>query len=128
MRIRGVRGATTVNSDQSDEVIEATMELLSTIISQNSGLKLDEIASAFFTVTEDIVSVHPALAARRIGWDLVPMICATEIPVPSSLPKCIRVLIHWNTDVEQKKIKHVYLRGAVALRPDLVTYKKEESL
>ena len=128
MRIRGVRGATTVNFDQPDEVIEATQELLKTIISQNPGLKLDEIASAFFTVTEDLASVHPALAARRMGWDSVPMICATEIPVPSSLPKCIRVLIHWNTDVEQKQIKHVYLRGAVTLRPDLVADKKEESL
>lgn len=89
------------------------------ILDANPGLRTEDIASAVFTITEDIASAYPALAARQMGWDLVPMICAREIPVPESLPLCIRVLIHWNTDREQCAIKHVYLRKAVKLRPDL---------
>jgi chorismate mutase len=82
-------------------------------------LRTEDIASAIFTVTDDIASIYPALAARQIGWDLVPMMCACEIPVPGGLPMCIRVLIHWNTDRTQSAIQHVYLRNAVKLRPDL---------
>jgi chorismate mutase len=82
-------------------------------------LQTEDIASAWFTVSDDIVSAYPALAARQIGWDQVPMMCAREIPVPEGLPLCIRVLIHWNTDREQRAVKHVYLREAAKLRPDL---------
>jgi len=120
MPIRGIRGATTVTSDDADLILLATRELLEAILYENGGIQLDEIASAFFTTTEDIASAYPALAARQMGWDQVPMMCAREIPVPGSLPKCIRVLIHWNTDREQAAIRHVYLREAIALRPDLV--------
>ena len=120
MVIRGIRGAITVELDQLELVLGATRELLQGILRENPGLSTEDIASAFFTVTEDIVSVHPALAARQIGWGLVPMLCSREIPVPGSLPLCIRVLIHWNTDREQAAIHHVYLRDAVSLRPDLV--------
>ena len=119
MTIRGIRGATTVTSDNPDLILQATCELLETILYENGGIQLEDIASAFFTTTEDIASAYPALAARQIGWDQVPMMCAREIPVPGSLPLCIRVLIHWNTDKEQKEIHHVYLRDAVVLRPDL---------
>ncbi len=98
---------------------QATRELLEAILNENDGMRLEDIASAFFTTTEDIASAYPALAARQIGWDQVPMMCAREIPVPGSLPMCIRVLIHWNTDKEQSQIHHVYLRDAVKLRPDL---------
>jgi chorismate mutase len=120
MPIRGIRGATTVTSDDPDLILKATCELLEAILYENDGIKLDEIASAFFTATEDIASAYPALAARQMGWDHVPMMCAREIPVPGSLPKCIRVLIHWNTDKSQHEIKHVYLNEAIKLRPDLV--------
>jgi chorismate mutase len=125
MPIRGIRGATTVRSDDPDLILGATHELLEAILYENDGLQLDEIASAFFTTTEDIASAYPALAARQMGWDQVPMMCAREIPVPGSLPKCIRVLIHWNTDKEQSEIHHVYLRNAVQLRPDLAARAQE---
>jgi chorismate mutase len=78
------------------------------------------VASAIFTVTDDLVSTFPAQAARQMGWELVPMLCGREIPVPNSLPRVIRVLVHWNTELPQSEIKHVYLREAVKLRPDLV--------
>jgi len=119
MPIRGIRGATTVISDDPDLILQATCELLEAILYENGDIKVEEIASALFTTTEDIASTYPALAARRMGWDQVPMMCAREIPVPDSLPLCIRVLVHWNTDKEQNEIHHVYLRDAVNLRPDL---------
>jgi len=120
MPIRGIRGATTVTSDDPELILQATCELLDAILVENGDIQLDDIASVLFTTTEDIASAYPALAARRMGWDQVPMMCAREIPVPGSLPLCIRVLIHWNTGREQAAIKHIYLREAVALRPDLV--------
>ena len=120
MPMRGIRGAITVNADNPELIVQATCELLEAILQENDDLYLDDIASVIFTTTEDIASVYPALAARQMGWDQVPMMCAREIPVPGSLPFCIRVLIHWNTDKEQREIKHVYLRNAVKLRPDLV--------
>jgi chorismate mutase len=119
MSIRGIRGATTVSTDDPNLILQATCELLETILEVNDGIRPEDIASAMFTVTEDIASTYPALAARQMGWDQVPMMCAREIPVPGSLPMCIRVLIHWNTDKEQREIHHVYLRDAVQLRPDL---------
>ena len=120
MTTRGVRGAITIESDTKENVLSATKELLEAILRVNSDLKTDDIASAIFTVTDDIVSVYPALAARQIGWTQVPMMCAREIPVEGSLSLCIRVLIHWNTEKSQSEIKHVYLRDAVKLRPDLI--------
>ncbi len=120
MSVRGIRGATTVEVDRSDIIIAATQEVLVAMMQANPSLRSEEIASAFFTVTDDLASVHPAQAARQIGWIAVPMLCAREIPVPGSLARCIRVLLHWNTDSEQKAIKHVYLHEAVTLRPDLV--------
>ncbi len=120
MSIRGIRGAITVDADNSDLILAATKELLGAIMNANPDLQPEEIASAFFTMTEDLVSVHPALAARQIGWEHVPMMCLREIPVPGSLPYCIRILIEWNTRRAQNAIKHIYLRKAVSLRPDLV--------
>jgi chorismate mutase len=120
MTIRGIRGATTITADEKGQVLSATRELLASILEANPGLRTEDIASALFTVTDDIVSAYPALAARQFGWEPVPMLCAREIPVPGGLPLCIRVLVHWNTEAPQKEIKHVYLREAVALRPDLV--------
>ncbi len=119
MQQRGVRGATTIEADDKERVLSATRELLLAILASNPDLETDDIASALFTVTGDIASAYPARAARQLGWDLVPMMCAREIPVAGGLPLCIRVLIHWNTEKRQDEIQHVYLRGAVQLRPDL---------
>jgi chorismate mutase len=120
MTIRGIRGATTVIADKPDLILQATRELLEEILSANEGMLPEDVASALFTVTDDLVSTFPAQAARQMGWGLVPMMCAREIPVPGSLQRVIRVLVHWNTELPQKEITHVYLRDAVKLRPDLV--------
>jgi chorismate mutase len=120
MTIRGIRGATTVSTDEPDLILEATRELLEAILDANASMKPEEVGSALFTVTDDLTSTFPAEAARKIGWGLVPLMCAMEIPVPGSLRRVIRVLVHWNTEMPQNKITHVYLRDAVKLRPDLV--------
>jgi chorismate mutase len=120
MAIRGIRGAITVTSDEPELILQATRELLEEILSENEGMQPEDVASAIFTVTDDLASTFPAQGARQMGWGLVPMLCAREIPVPNSLPRVIRVLVHWNTDVPQEEITHVYLRDAVKLRPDLV--------
>ena len=120
MPTRGIRGATTVAADEPDLVLQATRELLEAILKENEGMTPEDVGSAIFTVTEDLTSTFPAQAARQMGWSMVPMMCAREIPVPGSLRKVIRVLVHWNTDTPQGEIKHVYLRDAVKLRPDLV--------
>lgn len=119
MAIRGVRGATTTEEDEPGAILLATRELLEQMMKENAEMRTEDIASAFFTLTEGLTSTYPALAARQIGWGSVPMICSREIPVPDSLPRVVRVLIHWNTDVPQSEVRHVYLRDAVALRPDL---------
>ncbi len=120
MATRGIRGATTVEADHADLILTATQELLNAILKANPGMFPEDVASAIFTVTDDLCSTFPAQAARQMGWSLVPMMCAREIPVPGSLPRAIRVLVHWNTELPQNAITHVYLRDAVKLRPDLV--------
>lgn len=120
MPTRGIRGATTVSADEPELILEATRELLEAILDSNEGMYPEDVGSAIFTVTDDLASTFPAQAARQIGWGLVPMMCAREIPVPNSLPRVIRVLVHWNTELPQNEIVHVYLREAVKLRPDLV--------
>ena len=120
MPIRGIRGATTVTADEPELILQATRELLEEILAENEGMRPEDVASAIFTVTDDLASTFPAQGARQMGWGLVPMLCAREIPVPESLPRVIRLLVHWNTDLPQDRITHVYLRDAVKLRPDLV--------
>ena len=120
MPIRGIRGATTVTADEPDLILQATRELLEEILAENEGMTPEDVASAIFTVTDDLASTFPAQGARQMGWELVPMLCAREIPVPNSLPRVIRVLVHWNTNLPQDQIIHVYLREAIKLRPDLV--------
>ena len=120
MPIRGIRGATTVTADEPELILQATRELLEEILAENDEMKPEDVASALFTVTDDLNSTFPAQGARQMGWGLVPMLCAREIPVPNSLPRVIRVLVHWNTEKMQNEITHVYLRDAVKLRPDLV--------
>jgi len=119
MCIRGIRGATTVEQDDPMEIISTTKDLLVAIQNANPRLEPGDIASVIFTLTCDLVSIFPARAARELGWTSVPLMCAQEIPVPESLPRCIRVLIHWNIDLPQNAIQSVYLRQAVSLRPDL---------
>ncbi len=118
--MRGIRGATTVEQNSEEQILLATSELLQALSDRN-GLKADEIASIFITVTTDLDATFPARAIRYIeGWDLVPLMCSQEMVVPGSLPKCIRLMIHVNTTKSQAEIQHVYLREAVRLRPDLV--------
>jgi chorismate mutase len=118
MLVRGIRGATTVARDERELVLDATERLLCEIVERN-GFDPADVASALFTVTPDLVSEFPAAAARRIGWTLVPLLNFTEIGVPGRLERCIRVLIHINTERAQDEIQHVYLEGATVLRPDL---------
>lgn len=119
--VRGVRGAITLNGadDTRTEVTDATEELLRAMIAAND-INSENIAAVYFTVTSDIQSEFPAVAAReRLGWKLVPLINSVEIDVPGAMPKCIRVLIFLNTDKSQGEIKHIYLRDAVKLRSDI---------
>ncbi|MDD3880341.1 MAG: chorismate mutase [Syntrophomonas sp.] len=118
MQLRGIRGATTVNEDRPEEILRATRELLQQMQKEND-FTVEEVASALFTVTVDIRSAFPAAAARAIGWDKVPLLCFQEIEVPDSLPRCIRVLLHVNTEKSQQEIKHIYLKAARSLRRDL---------
>lgn len=119
MPVRGVRGATVASQNQPEAILAATRELLLAIVDANPGLHPDDLASVFFTVTADLQSTYPALAARQIGWLQVPLLCAQEIEVPDSMPRCIRVLLHWNTERAGAEIRHVYLGEAASLRPDL---------
>jgi len=115
---RGLRGATTVEENSEQAILVATGELLETLIQANALLP-EDIASAIFTVTTDLDAAYPARAARELGWTDTALMCANEVPVPGSLPLCIRVLIHCNTTRAQSEMRHIYLRGAAVLRPDL---------
>jgi len=122
MSVRGIRGATTC-AETSEAMFTAVEALLQEILRVNPGLKTEDIASVWFTVTDDLQIAYPAAAARRLGWTEVPLMCAREIAVPGSLHHCVRVLLHWNTERSQAEIRHVYLNDAVSLRPDL-THEK----
>jgi chorismate mutase len=119
MAVRGIRGATTVESDDAALIRAAARELMEEILRRNQITDFDEVISAVFTTTEDLVSAFPAEAARAIGMNQVPLLCAQEIPVTGSMPRCIRVLLHVNSGRTPKEIEHVYLRDAQKLRPDL---------
>jgi chorismate mutase len=118
MLVRGVRGATTVENNTRDEILTATRQLFALMIRLN-GIEKEYVASAMFSVTTDLNAEFPALAARQLGWLDVPLLCTYEIDVTGSLKKCIRILINWNTEKSQPDIKHVYIKDAVRLRPDL---------
>jgi len=124
--VRGIRGAIQVEQDDKEIILNATRELLLETIKANPGLEPQDIASIFFTATPDLITVHPALAARQLGWVDVPLLCAQEIPVPGSLPRVIRILIHWNVSLKQNEINHVYLGKAICLRPDLHKINNEK--
>ena len=118
MPCRGVRGATTISRNEREEILLATRQLLALMIRQN-GIDSRDVASALFSTTPDVDAEFPALAARQLGWLDVPLLCGHEMTVPGSLPMCIRVMIHWNTEKSQDEIEHVYVREAKRLRPDL---------
>ncbi len=118
LRVRGVRGAITVESDNAAEIVAGTKRLLSEIIERN-GIETEEIVSVLFSLTADLRAAFPALGAREMGWTFVPMLHFTEIAVPGALARCIRVLMHVNTIRTQAEVEHVYLDGASVLRPDL---------
>jgi chorismate mutase len=117
VRLHGIRGATTVAHNHPEEILSATDELLRALIEANE-LQPDDIVSALFTVTRDLDAAFPARAAEEFGWNIVALLHATEIPVPGSLPRCIRLLVHAYTARSRAEIKHCYLRGATVLRPD----------
>ena len=116
MAIRGIRGATTVDRNDREEILAATTELL-TLMVQLNGIRSEDVAYAWFTVTPDLDAEFPAFAARELGWTEVPLMCGREIPVPDGLALCIRALISWNTSKSQHEVRHVFLHGAKALRP-----------
>ena len=117
MAVRGIRGATAAKADTSEAVLAATTELLQAVVAANQ-VRNDDIASIIFTVTPDLRSEYPARAARLLGWNDVALLGAAEIDVPAGLKRCIRVLLHVNTDKSATEIKHIYLHEARALRPD----------
>ncbi len=116
--VRGIRGAINVVANDKAEILEATRELL-VKISQENNIQKEDIASVFFTLTPDLNAVFPAAAARELGWDEVPLLCASEVDVPGALPLCIRVMMHVNTTLHQSQVRHIYLREARNLRADL---------
>ncbi len=118
LRLCGIRGATTVEHNTREAIVTAARELLEALIARN-GIVSAHVASALFTTTADLDAEFPAVAAREIGWDDVALMCGHEMRVPGSLERCLRVLVHLNTDREQSEMQHVYLRGAKALRPDV---------
>lgn len=121
MSVRGIRGATSVETDSPDQILDATRELLQELFRANAIEGFDEIVSAIFTTTSDLTSTFPAEAARDLGMNQVPLLCASEIAVPGSMPRCIRVLLHVNTSKKQSEMVHVYLRDAKKLRPDVTS-------
>lgn len=116
--LRGVRGATTVEQNDCEQILSRTAELLNELINTND-IKTEDIGAVIFASTPDLPAAFPAAAARRIGWDTVPLFGTQEIDNPDGVPLCIRVLILWNTDLPQVAIRHAYLHEATRLRPDI---------
>jgi chorismate mutase len=128
MSTRGVRGAIQVDADTPEAISRATKTLLFEIMEINPGLKPEDLASIFFTMTEDLHATYPALAARQLrGWEAVPLLCGREINVPGGLPRCLRVLLHWNTEISQREVRHAYVGAASRLRPDLAGERQLEA-
>ena len=117
MLTRGIRGATAVGANTREAILEATRELLAAMVEAN-GIKVEDIASAFFTSSRDLNAEFPALAARQMGWTDVALLCGHEMDVPGALRMCLRILIHVNTEKKGSEMVHVYLHGAKVLRPD----------
>ncbi|HVT67635.1 MAG TPA: chorismate mutase [Trebonia sp.] len=118
MTVRAVRGAIQVDADDRDAILEGTTELVTAVMTRND-LTPDDVISVLFTVTPDLTAEFPALAARKLGFHAVPLMCATEIPVKKAMPRVVRLMAHVETDRSRGEIQHVYLRGAAALRLDI---------
>ncbi len=117
MPVRGIRGATTARANTREAIIDATQELLAAMVQAN-GLRAEDITSAIFTLTPDLDASFPAAAARAFGWKAVPLLDLPAPQVAKDLPRCIRILIHWNTERAQDEVQHIYLHQARQLRPD----------
>jgi chorismate mutase len=117
-RLRGIRGATTVEANTKEAILQAASELLSALIEAND-IQRDDVASVFFSTTPDLNAEFPAVAARQMGWTNVALMCGHEMYVPGSLPMCLRIMMHVNTSKAQDDVRFVYLRGARVLRQDL---------
>jgi chorismate mutase len=126
MPIRGIRGATVAAANTAEAIRTATRELLAGLVAANR-LELDDIASVFFTTTPDLNAEAPARAAREIGWDTAALLCVAEMDVAGGLERCIRVLIHWNTEKRPDEIHHVYLHAATQLRPDRANHSRSQA-
>ena len=120
MALRAVRGAIQVERDEREQVLAASAEMVRAVLDRN-GLTPDDLVSVVFTATPDLTSEFPAYAARQMGIVDVPLLCATEIAVPGAMPRVLRLLAHVETDLARSEVRHVYLRGAAALRTDLPT-------
>ena len=118
MAVRAIRGAIQLDADERDHLLASTRELVEAVMAANT-LSNDQLISILFTVTADLRSEFPAVAARELGMGDVPLLCTTEIDVPGSLPRVVRLMAHAEMDVPRSKVQHVYLRGAVALRRDI---------
>ncbi|MBA9006397.1 MULTISPECIES: chorismate mutase [Thermomonospora] len=118
MAVRAIRGATQVDADERELILEATTELVSEVMRRNE-LTTDDVISVIFTLTPDLTAEFPALAARKLGFHEVPLLCASELNVPHAMPRVIRLMAHIETDKPRSAMQHVYLRGATALRLDI---------
>lgn len=118
MGVRAVRGAITIDNNTKEDVLKYTKELLSEIVKANN-IDQEDIISIFFTTTRDVNAEFPAVAARELKLKNIPLMCAHEMDVPGSIPMCIRIMLHFNTDKTLDEISHIYLRDAIKLRPDL---------
>ena len=128
MPVRGIRGATTAEANNADAIVEATDELLRELVRLN-GLDEEEVCFAYFTTSPDLDAEFPAYAARRLGWLTVPLLCGHDMnvpqPNPRSVPRCIRILLLYNTVAAQKDMRHAYLRGAAAIKTDLDSMRSQ---
>ena len=118
MAVRAIRGAVQVDANERADIREGTTELVTEVMTRN-GLVPDDVISVVFTTTPDLTAEFPALAARKIGFHDVPLLCASEIAVPGAMPRVVRLLMHVETSKPRSALEHVYLRGAVALRLDI---------
>ena len=118
MAVRAIRGAVQVDADERQAILDATSELVTEVMSRNA-LTTDEVISVIFTATPDLTAEFPALAARSLGFQEVPLLCCTEINRPAAMPRVVRLMMHVETDLARPRVQHVYLRGAAALRLDI---------
>ena len=118
MAVRAVRGAVQISGNDRDEILAGTTELVTEVMSRNE-LSTDDVISVLFTATPDLTAEFPALAARKLGFQEVPLLCASELDVPAAMPRVVRLMMHIETSKPRSALQHVYLRGASALRLDI---------